>query len=78
MPIVIRFRHDLHDAPDEGDYEYREWLEELVPDVKMREGIRRFIFIDALENVDQKALQIVVTFVQAQTDSLFGNGKLPD
>lgn len=69
MPIVVRFGHDLHDAPDEGDYEYWDWIEELVPDATAREGIRRFIFVNAMENVEAKAFQTTIDFLRIQTNA---------
>lgn len=69
MPIVIKFMHDLHDAPDEGDYEYWDWLAELVPDAITREGIRRFIFISGMENANTEALQITLDYLHDQTNA---------
>ena len=63
MPIVIDFCHD------EGDIDYWEWMEELLPGEKDREGIHCFIFVDAMENVDKKALQVVVDYLRIQTDA---------
>lgn len=70
MPIVIRFYNDLYDDPDEKDYDYFDWMEELVPDAEARKTIRRFIFVDAMENVEQRAFQSVVKYICVKTDAL--------
>ncbi len=69
MPIIVNFYNDLYDAPDEKDYDYFEWMEELMPDAEARKAIRRFIFIDAMENADAKAFQEVVNFIGGQTNA---------
>ena len=69
MPIVVKFDNDLYDAPDEKDYDYFDWMEELVPDAEARKAIRRFIFVNAMENVDTKALQTVINYLRDQTNS---------
>ncbi len=63
MPIIVSSCHD------EGDIDYWEWMEELLPDEKDRKGIRRFIFVGAMENVDKKALQVVVDYLRVQADA---------
>lgn len=69
LPIVIHFNHDLIDRPDEGDPDDWEWIEEAMPDANIRKGVRRFVYISALENVDKKALQVVVDYLRVQTDA---------
>ena len=70
MPIVVKLYHDLYDDPDEGDYEYWDWLAELVPDAKARESIRRFIFVSAMENVDPNALQATNDYIRNSTNGM--------
>ena len=45
-------------------------LEELAPDGKDTRNVRRFIYINALENVDSKALEAIVEVIRMQTDAL--------
>ena len=70
MPIVVKFDNDLYDEPDEKDYEYFDWMKELVPDSKEREGVRRFVFVDAMQNVDAKAFQVVTDYLRVQTNAV--------
>lgn len=60
------------DDPDEADYEYEEWLKELVTDENVRSKIRRWIFVDAFDNVDAAAIQTVIDFIQAETKGIVG------
>ena len=69
MPIIVRFHNDLYDDPDEKDYDYFDWLEELMPDAEARKDIRRFIFVDAMENAETKAFQETVNFISTQTNA---------
>lgn len=70
LPIVVKFMHDLYDDPDEMDYEYRAWLEELVPDDQARNTVRRFIFIRAMENADAPAVERLVGYLHDETDAI--------
>ncbi len=69
MPILVRFYNDLYDAPDEKDYDYFDWMEELMPDAEARKDIRRFVFVDAMDNANTKAFQEVVDFISGQTNA---------
>jgi len=69
MPIVVDIYNDLYDDPDEKDYDYFNWMEELVPNPEAREDIRRFIFVSAMENVEAKALKTVTDYLRDQTNS---------
>ena len=70
MPIIVKFYNDLYDDPDEKDYDYFDWMEELVPDAEARKDIRRLIFVDAMENADARAFQTAVNYLRAKTDAL--------
>ena len=40
-----------------------------MPDAEARKDVRRFIFVDAMENADTKALQTVIDYLRDQTNS---------
>ena len=70
LAIVVKFMHDMKEHPDEMDYEYRAWLEELIPDDEKRTGVRRFIFVEAMENADASAVQRLISFLRDETDAI--------
>jgi hypothetical protein len=70
MPIVVKLYHDLYDEPDVGDQDYWEWMAELVPDGQTRESIRRFIFVDAMANVDPSAFQTTIDYIRDSTNGI--------
>lgn len=78
MPIIVKFYNDLYDDPDVGHYDYFDWMEELVPDAEARKDIRRFIFVNAMENADAKAFQEVVNFISGQTNATVITQEQPD
>ena len=78
MPIIVNFDNDFYDDPDVNDYDYFDWMEELMPDPEARKDVRRFIFVDALENADTKAFQEVVNFISTQTNAMIIMQRQPE
>lgn len=70
MPIKIQFYHEEHKVQYDIGYEEWRWRKDIVPETMDQKDIRRFIFVDARQDVDAGALQAVIDYVAHQAEAV--------